>query len=188
MKTVFIDSREDWRVWLEKNHDSVKEIWLVYYKKETGKKSVSYDASVEEALCFGWVDSLIKKIDEAKYARKFTPRKDSSKWSDLNKRRAEKMIKAGLMTDIGRQKIDAAKKSGAWEAGSRSETDLTVSPEFRKALSENPKAKAVFGKLPPSHKREYLGWINSAKRPETTKRRIAEAIKLLTRGEKLGMK
>ncbi len=188
METLYIESREKWREWLEKNHAAVGEIWLVYYKKHTGKKSVPYEASVEEALCFGWIDSIIKKIDEEKYARKFTPRKEGSVWSDLNKKRAEKMVKAGLMTEIGRKKIDSAKKSGAWAAGSRAELDLTVSPEFRGALKKNPKAARVFDKLAPSHKRQYLGWINSAKRMETRVRRIEEAVRLLSKGEKLGMK
>jgi uncharacterized protein YdeI (YjbR/CyaY-like superfamily) len=98
MKILVFRTREDWRAWLAKNHDSENEVWLVYYKKVTGKRSITYSDSVEEALCFGWIDSIIKRIDETKYVRKFTPRVDKSNWSALNIKRAEKMIQSGLMT------------------------------------------------------------------------------------------
>ena len=93
MNQVYFKDRKEWREWLSKNHNIEAGIWLVYYKKETGRTSIEYDDSVEEALCFGWIDSIIKKIDEEKYVRKFTPRKPNSRWSESNKRRVEKMIK-----------------------------------------------------------------------------------------------
>ena len=188
MKTIYADSKEKWRLWLDKNHSAVKEIWLVFYKKHTGRKSISYDASVEEALCFGWIDSIIKRIDEDKYARKFTPRNDGSVWSEVNKGRAEKMIKAGRMTPIGMKKIEAARESGRWEEADRKDLDFFIPPELQEALKKNPAAKANFEKLPPSYRKRYLGWINSAKRPDTRTKRIKEAIRTLSKDEKLGMK
>jgi uncharacterized protein YdeI (YjbR/CyaY-like superfamily) len=102
---LYVANRDDWRAWLKENHDARKEVWLIYYKKQTGKPSISYDDSVEEALCFGWVDSIIKKIDDEKFARKFTPRTGKSTWSEANKKRVEKMIREGKMTETGLAKI-----------------------------------------------------------------------------------
>jgi uncharacterized protein YdeI (YjbR/CyaY-like superfamily) len=113
MKTVHFGTRDEWRAWLADNFDKEKEVWLVYNKKEAGLPSVEYGASVEETLCFGWVDSLIKKIDATRYARKFTPRKEVSKWSEDNKRRVERMIAAGRMTASGKRLVEAAKKTEA---------------------------------------------------------------------------
>ncbi|MGB2982026.1 MAG: hypothetical protein WBC77_12350, partial [Candidatus Zixiibacteriota bacterium] len=100
-KTLYVTNRDDWRAWLRKNHSSQKEVWLIYYKKHTGKPRIPYDDAVEEALCYGWIDSTIKRIDEEKYAQKFTPRSEKSNWSELNKRRAKKMIREGRMTQAG---------------------------------------------------------------------------------------
>jgi uncharacterized protein YdeI (YjbR/CyaY-like superfamily) len=189
VKTIHITDRDKWRAWLADNFDREAEIWLVYNKKETGLPSIEYGASVEEALCFGWVDSLIKKIDDNRYARKFTPRKEISKWSDHNKKRVEKMIKAGRMTAHGMRLVEAAKKNGCWDRPvERPTLKFTIHPEFQEALDKNSKAKQVFDKLPPSHRKQYLGWIEMAKRPETRRRRIEEALRMLPKGEKLGLK
>ena len=115
LKKIYVSTREDWRAWLEENHDREKEIWLIYYKKPSGKPRVAYDDAVEEALCFGWIDSTIRKLDEDRYMQKFTPRNPGSVWSELNKRRVEKMIREGRMTQAGLSKIEAAKKSGEWQ-------------------------------------------------------------------------
>jgi len=188
MKQLYVADREQWRKWLSENHDKEAGIWLVFYKKETSKLSIEYEAAVEEALCFGWIDSIIKKIDAEKYARKFTPRSDKSRWSQLNKKRADKMVKQGRMTKIGLAKIKAAKKSGLWDKNSRPEISLDIPPEFAKALARNKKAKENFDKLAPSYRRHYIGWINVAKRQETKKRRIDESIALLEKGQRLGLK
>jgi len=111
---LYLAKRDDWRAWLLENHGAKKEVWLIYYKKQTGKPSISYDDSVEEALCFGWVDSIIKKIDYEKFARKFTPRTRRSTWSESNKKRVEKMIREGKMTEAGLSRIKEAKDSGEW--------------------------------------------------------------------------
>lgn len=189
MKKLYFQTREEWRAWLSENHASENEVWLVYYKKGTGKPSMKYGESVEEAICFGWVDSIIKKIDEERYVRKFTPRREDSAWSESNKKRAEKMIKQDLMTEHGLRLVDTAKVSGKWdEKTKRPELTSKMSPEFRRALDENPKAKQAYGSMPRSHQKEYLGWIETTKRPETRQRRIAESIRLLEKNEKLGLK
>ena len=136
----------------------------------------------------GGIDSIIKKIDDAKYVRKFTPRKDKSIWSALNRKRVNKMIKEGRMTDSGLAKIKAAKQSGLWEKDGRPQISFDVPPELAKALAKNKKAKENFDKLSLSYRRQYIGWIAVAKRAETKKRRIEESIALLEKGEKLGMK
>jgi len=105
MKQLYLTDRDQWRDWLSVNHAAEAGIWLVFYKKETSRLTIAYEAAVEEAICFGWIDSIIKKIDTARYARKFTPRTDKSKWSPLNKKRASKMIKERRMTEVGLAKI-----------------------------------------------------------------------------------
>ena len=185
---LYVTNRHDWREWLRKNYETEKEIWLIYYKKHTGKPSVPYNDSVEEALCFGWVDSIIKKIDDEKFARKFTPRKSKSKWSQANKKRAGKMIKEGKMTAAGLTKIMEAKKSGEWFKTTPARKELVIPPYVKEALAKNKNALDNFNNLAKSYKRQYVGWISSAKRKETRKRRLIEAISLLERNEKLGMK
>ena len=189
MKTLEVKTRAAWRAWLAKNHDKVDEIWLVYYKKHTGKKSPEYGATVEEALCYGWVDSLIKKLDDDRYARKFTPRKENSRWSSSNKKRVQRMTKEGLMTKHGQKKVDAGKKSGNWDSpAGPPELTLKMPPELAKALGKNKKAAKTFRELAPTYQKHYLAWIEVAKRPETKERRVKESIRLLAQGEKLGLR
>lgn len=189
MKTVDVKNRAEWRAWLAANHDKEAEVWLIYYKKGTGVASIDYESSVEEALCYGWVDSIIKRIDDTKHARKFTPRKDSSKWSPSNKRRVKKLLKEGLMTEYGLQKIEAAKQSGMWNApDQRPKLTFEMSAEFADALRKNKQARETFENLTPTYQKQYLGWIEVAKRPETKQRRVEESIRLLAEGQKLGLK
>jgi len=188
MRQLYVADREQWRDWLSTNHAAEAGIWLVFYKKETSRPTISYEAAVEESLCFGWIDSIIKKVDTARYARKFTPRSDKSEWSQLNKKRANKMIKQGRMTKVGLAKIKTAKKTGLWAKDARPQISLDIPPEFAKALARNKKAKENFDRLAPSYRRHYIGWITVAKRPETKKRRIDESIALLEEGKRLGLK
>jgi uncharacterized protein YdeI (YjbR/CyaY-like superfamily) len=188
MKQLYVTNRNQLREWLSENHAKKAGIWLVFYKKETSKPTIEYEAAVEEALCFGWIDSIIKKIDAAKYVRKFTPRSDKSKWSQLNKKRADKMIRQGRMTEVGLAKIKTAKKTGLWDKDPRPQISFDIPPEFAKALARNKKAEENFDKLAPSYRKHYIGWITFAKRPETKKRRIEESIALLENGKKLGLK
>ena len=171
------------------NHGVEKEVWLVYYKKGTGKRSIAYGDSVEEALCFGWIDSIIKKIDEAQYARKFTPRTENSNWSELNITRAEKMIRAGLMTGHGMRLVEAARANGHWDNPIKKPNfEYRIHPEFAEALSHNHSARENFNNLAPTYQKQYVGWIQVAKRESTRKKRIDESIRLLEQGRQLGLK
>ena len=188
MKQLYVKTREEWREWLTRNHDQSTGVWLVFYKKHTGKPTLDYEAAVEEALCFGWIDSIIKKLDEDRYLRKLTPRKPNSRWSDLNKKRANRVIRQQRMTAAGRALIKAAKASGLWEQSARPEIDLELPRELALALARRPKAQAFFDQLAPSYRRQFIGWIATAKQEATRERRVKEAITLLAQGKKLGMK
>jgi uncharacterized protein YdeI (YjbR/CyaY-like superfamily) len=185
---LYVTNRDDWHSWLERNYYATREVWLVYFKKHTGKPSIPYEDSVEEASCFGWVDTLVKKLDDKRFARKFVPRKTGSKWSESNKKRAERMMREGRMTEAGLARIRAAKESGEWFKALVHKKELVIPPYLEKALASNKKALESFDKLALSHKRNYVGWIDSAKKEETRVRRLAEAIRLLEQNKKLGLK
>ena len=185
---LHVTNRNDWRLWLSENHHTKKKIWLVYYKKHTGKARVSYNDAVEEALCFGWIDSIVKTIDDEKYMQKFTPRKDKSNWSESNKKRVEKLIRTGEMTRPGLDKIEIAKTNGAWDKTITATKPFEMPIELENALGTNESAKDFFESLTPSCRRQYIGWIASAKKAATKKRRVKEAISLLGKKQKLGMK
>jgi uncharacterized protein YdeI (YjbR/CyaY-like superfamily) len=182
-KRHFAD-RKAWRSWLQNHHGDRKGIWLVFYKKHTNLPTVAYDEAVEEAICFGWIDGLIQRIDEDRCARKFTPRASHSTWSALNIGRAKKMIRDGRMAPAGHERFRRARVR---TAGSPP-VDTNLPPELIGRLRDRPAAFANFTALAPSHRRRYVGWILSAKRPETRARRLEEAVALLARNEKLGMK
>lgn len=177
---------KEWRGWLAENHTSAKEVWLIFYKKHTGKPCPSYNEAVEEALCFGWVDSIKRGIDDERYAFKFTPRKPSSGWSPSNITRARKLIGEGKMTPAGMKLVEAAKASGAWDNPVIPPT-FEMPPEFKKMLAENKVAGAFFETLSPSQKKQYIGWIASAKRDETRQKRLRKALQMLKSKNRLGM-
>lgn len=176
-------SRAEWRKWLAKNHRSSTGVWLVYHKKATGRASVSYAEAVEEALCFGWIDSKINPIDAHTYKQVFTPRKAGSNWSKLNKTRVEALVAAGKMTKAGLAKIEAAKKDGSWATLDAVES-LAVPDDLQSALTANPPAADHFAAFSPSCRKAYLYWINGAKRPETRAKRITEAVELIRKNQK----
>ncbi len=188
MKKVFANNRDEWRLWLEKNHKKEMGIWLVYYKKHIGKSSISYTDSVEEAICFGWIDGLKKKIDDETYAYRFTPRKKNSKWSPLNINYAKKMIKEGKMTKTGLEAFNQKKNYEQEILKAKAAKEILLTPKIEKALKENKKAWENFNNLAPSYKKQYVGWLVAAKKDETRKRRLEEAIRLLEQNQKLGMK
>ena len=188
VEELHMPNRKDWHEWLDKNHYAKKEVWLIFYKKDTGKPNISYEASVEEALCYGWVDSIIKKVDEKRYARKFTPRKSKSRWSESNIKRAEKMINEGRMTESGFAVIDESKKNGEWSAAPTLPRKLELPLYMKKALAANELASKNFNRLAKSYKRQYITWLISAKREETRQKRLNEIIARLERNEKLGLK
>jgi uncharacterized protein YdeI (YjbR/CyaY-like superfamily) len=185
-RTFTPPDRATWREWLAENGASESEVWLVYFKAGTDIPSIPYIDSLEEALCFGWVDSLIQKIDEEKYARKFTPRKPGSKWSELNKHLVAKLIKEGRMTKAGMARVEFPLELAASVRPSRPELPL---PDWLQAgLMTSPKAWENFSKLPPSHRRNYILWVSDAKREETRQKRMQEAIRRLEKNERLGLK
>ena len=180
--------RNEWRSWLEENHAKVQEIWLVYYKKSTGKPTVTYTDSVEEALCFGWIDGLKKSIDSERYAYRFTPRKAGSKWSPLNIRLAKKMIEKREMTEAGFAAFDQRVNYDEEILKARSSKAIPLTPEIEKGLQANKKAWKNFKNLAPSYRKQYVAWLRSAKKAETREKRLKEVIERLKKNEKLGMK
>ena len=182
MDSLNIRSRGEWRAWLAKHHKSSPGVWFVFHKSHTGVKSVSYDDFVREALCFGWIDSLIKRLDDDRYAMKVTPRKRRSKWSDINRRRWMELKTAGLLKPAG---LAAAPTGNKYAPKPR----VPELPGYiAKAIKTNPKAWSFFQKLPRTQRRNFVVWIHIAKRPETRERRICESIALLAAGKKLGLK
>jgi uncharacterized protein YdeI (YjbR/CyaY-like superfamily) len=168
-------SRAAWREWLEKNHGTSSGIWLVYAKKHTGLPSVSYEDAVLEALCFGWIDSLMKSIDDRFHMQMFTPRKPKSAWSATNKARVARLIKTELMTPAGLAAIAMAKKTGTWNAYAHVDT-LTIPPELQRAFDANPAAKKNWSSYTASAQRSFLHIINNAKRPETREKGVRRVI------------
>ena len=171
-----------WRQWLAKHHASCPGIWLVRHKQHTGVKSMLYEELVREALCFGWIDSLIKRLDDSRYAIKVTPRKTTSKWSDLNRRRWKELQAAGQLAAAG---LAAAPTGNSY--GSR--PSIPVLPTYiGKALKTNPRAWQHFQALSPTHRRDFVVWIHTAKRPTTRDKRMRESIAILSAGKQLGLK
>ena len=180
--TLQVASRRQWRSWLAKHHRSNPGVWLVFHKAHTGVKSMPYEDMVREALCFGWIDSLVKRLDEDRYAIKVTPRKPASKWSAINRKRWAELKAAGLLAPAG---LAAAPTSNTYAP---KPTIPDLPGYIAKALKANPRAWKFFQELAPSYRRRFVVWIHIAKQPETRARRIRESIALLAAGKKLGLK
>ena len=163
VETLNVNTREAWRAWLARHHASASEVWLRYAKRHTGEARVEYDAAVEEALCFGWIDGLVRTVDDRYYAQRFTPRRAGSKWSAINRRRFARLVREGRVTKAGLAKSPPPEPTTADDSPARSEPA-------------------------PSYRRLYLRWIAEAKREETRTRRIEKAIGLLAAGKKPGLK
>ncbi len=172
-----VESRAEWRAWLAANHGRTEGIWLITYKKHPHRPYVSYNDTVEEALCFGWIDSKPNKLDDARTMLWFAPRKPGTGWSALNKQRIATLIEAGQLMPPGLAKIEVAKQDGSWASLDAIER-LEIPPDLAAALAENETALANFEAFPRSAKRGILEWIASAKRAETRDRRIAETVEL----------
>jgi len=177
-----------WRAWLEDNHDSNSGIWMIFSKKHTGQACIDYEDAIGEALCWGWIDSIIRRIDDDTYARKFTPRRPGSIWSELNRWRVARLVREGRMREPGLALVDFPVGDSADPRPRRAETDARLPAYVLAALEKNPQAQASFEKLPPSHRRNYIGWVDSAKREETRQRRLAEMLERLEHGQSLGLK
>ena len=179
MEKVFANDRAEWRQWLEKNFARYEEIWLVFYKRASGKQTVSYDHAVEEALCFGWVDGMKKSLDEECYAFRFTPRKAKSAWSKSNLTRVERLIAEGKMMPAG---------LAAYHSGDRREVP-PMPVELPKALEakfrKQRAAWANYAKFPPGYRRVTAGWVASAKKEETQLKRLEKLIEFSARNERI---
>lgn len=173
-------SRKAWRAWLKTNHESSSGVWCVYAKKHTGIPTLSYDESVEEALCFGWIDSLRHPVDDNLWRMVFTPRKPKSAWSGPNRLRVAAMIKAGLMTDAGLKMVTLAKKTGTWEALQHVE-QLKTPPDLQKAINASPAAKKHWPTVAPGLKKIFFYRLSSAKRQATRDTRIARIVDIIAR-------
>lgn len=174
--------RQDWREWLESNHLEKKSIWLIYHKKRTNIPTVTYSDAVDEALCFGWIDSKSKSIDEQKSMQFFCKRKPKSVWSKVNKNKVARLIEAGLMTQAGINAIEIAKENGSWTILDEAEA-LIIPGDLEFEFQKNPNSKEYFLGLSRSDKRNILQWLTLAKRQETRIKRIEEIATLA--GEKL---
>jgi uncharacterized protein YdeI (YjbR/CyaY-like superfamily) len=180
--TIDLRTRQQWRAWLAKNHASSPGIWLVRYKQHTGVESMPYDDVVCEALCFGWIDSLIKRLDDDRYAIKVTPRRQNSKWSEINRRRWHQLEADRLLAARG---LAAAPTENRYAPTPKIPT---LPGYIADALKKNVKAWRYFQTLAPTERRNFVMWIHTAKRLETRERRIRQSIQLLSRGKKLGLK
>ena len=182
LETLEVRKRQQWRTWLRKNGASSPGVWVVFYKKHARVKSLAYEDAVREALCFGWVDSLIKRIDADRHLLKFTPRKPTSKWSDSNRKRWAELAAAGLLTPAGKAAAPTANRYAP-------KPRIPELPAYiAKALRANRRAWAFFQELSPTNRRQYVVWIHIAKREETRARRLAESIELLAAGKQLGLR
>jgi uncharacterized protein YdeI (YjbR/CyaY-like superfamily) len=184
---LLVTERAIWRAWLYQNHDTANEIWLVRYKKHTGKAALPYDDAVEEALCFGWIDGIIKRIDDEKYVIRFSPRRKNSVWSDLNRQRVLSMIDQKKMTSAGMRCVAEAKKNGRWEQLPSPQEALEIPPDLAIALALNHQAKVNFDNLAPSYRKQFIIWIESARRQETRQKRIIRTVIMTSKNQKPGM-
>jgi uncharacterized protein YdeI (YjbR/CyaY-like superfamily) len=186
MKTLLVRTLDQWRDWLAKHHASESEVWLIFHKRETGVASIAYQDALDEALCFGWVDSLIKRLDDRRYARKFTPRRPDSRWSAVNRKRYAELKSEGRLKLPGTERPPTDRGYGPRPP--RLAMPAKLPAYIQAALRNHPTALRHFEALAPSHRRRYFAWIESAKREETKLRRLEEAIRLLASGKVLGLK
>lgn len=174
-QTFYPKSIKEWRLWLKKNHVKLNSIWLIYYKKSSNIASIEWSEAVDEALCFGWIDSTRKSIDEERFVQLFTKRKATSTWSKINKLKVEKLIEKGLMTDAGLKCIEIAKQNGSWEILDDVE-NLIIPDDLEKEFKLYLGSKDFFMTINKSTKKSILQWIALAKKPETRKKRIVEIV------------
>jgi uncharacterized protein YdeI (YjbR/CyaY-like superfamily) len=183
LEALDVGGAEDWRDWLREHHLASEGVWLIFHRSGSGAKSIAYEEAVEEALAFGWIDSIIKKIDDRKYARKFTPRRQGSVWSKSNIERVERLRSQGRMTWWGLKAFD--ERTGKVSTLERFNAGQVAVPDgFEAALRRNERAWANFQNMAPSHRKRYLLWVSEAKKPETKEKRIAEAVRLVEKNVK----
>jgi uncharacterized protein YdeI (YjbR/CyaY-like superfamily) len=170
------EHRAQWRRWLEKHHALESEAWLMIFKKKYRDLGLSLEDAIEEALCFGWIDGKLKSIDEKRYMLRFSPRTSNSIWSMSNIHRVEKLIAGGKMTKDGQRKINEAQENGEWEAAIRRERVDLIPQDLERELQKTEGALSSYQALPDSRKKQYIYWLQSAKREETKQRRIKKIV------------
>jgi len=183
--TFYAPDRAAWRAWLEENHAIAAEVWLLFYKKQTGEPCVTLDEATEEAMCFGWVDSLLRRIDDRRHKLRFTPRKPGGQWAQSNRDRVERLTAEGRMAPAGLAVVEAAKADGSWDALTSLDLDTTP-PDLEAALADVPEAAERWRSWPPSHRRQYIGHVLLAKRPDTRARRIDFVVRRAAAGLRPG--
>ncbi len=180
---IEVTSRQAWRDWLKTHHQKEDSIWLITYKKHTGDRYVSYDAIVEEALCFGWIDSRPRKLDDNRTMLLLSPRRPKSVWSKLNKTRVEQLAEQGLIEPPGLKKIEQAKADGSWTFLDDVEA-LIIPQDLAAAFKQNSQAKRYFSAFSPSSKKGILQWIKMAKRETTRQQRISKTVEMAAQNKK----
>jgi uncharacterized protein YdeI (YjbR/CyaY-like superfamily) len=183
IETFYPKSRQEWREWLQENHDKKQSVWLIYYKKKSNVPTVIYSEAVDEALCFGWIDSKAKPIDEHTFMQFFSKRKEKSVWSKVNKEKIERLTKEGLIADAGFKIIEIAKKNGSWTILDEAEA-LIIPTDLEEEFQKKPSAKNYFLSLSRSDKRNILQWLVLANRQETREKRISEIVELASINQK----
>jgi uncharacterized protein YdeI (YjbR/CyaY-like superfamily) len=178
MDPTFFESRNAFRTWLEEHHDTTEVLWVGYYKADGERSGIGYGESVEEALCFGWIDGLINGIDDETYTRRFTPRSPDSKWSKANKERVEAMIEAGKMTPAGMELVEAAKESSEWADAYRLADDHEIPAELEAALGENETAWENFQDFSNTDQHAFIAIVEEAKTDETKRKRVRRTVEL----------
>ncbi|MGO4770283.1 YdeI family protein [Flavobacterium sp. W22_SRS_FK3] len=180
---LYFKNAQEWRAWLHENHHSSKGIHLIFYKVSSASESMRWEEAVQVAICYGWIDSTVRKIDDDSRKQFFSPRKTKSVWSKLNKSYIQKLIAANLMHESGLAKIEIAKQNGSWNSLD-SVDELIIPKELQLAFNSNPVAFENYQKFSPSYRKNYLYWLNQAKREETRNKRIAEIILLCEQNKK----
>ena len=183
IETFYPRSRQEWRDWLQDNHAKKQSVWLIYYKKKSNVSTILYSDAVDEALCFGWIDSKSKPIDEHKFMQFFSKRKEKSVWSKVNKEKIERLTNEGLMTNAGYEIIEKAKQNGSWNILDEAEA-LHIPEDLEGEFDKRPNAKLYFLSLSRSDKRNILQWLILAKRQETREKRITEIVELADKNQK----
>jgi uncharacterized protein YdeI (YjbR/CyaY-like superfamily) len=172
----FVD-RDTWRSWLEEHHDTFSEAWLIIQKKASNLESLSLNEAVEEAICFGWIDGKLHSLDDHRYLLRFSPRKQNSVWSVRNIQRVEELESRGVMTEAGLDAVRKGKKSGQWRAAIDRENTEEIPSELEAVLRRTKGAIAAYRNLPDSKKKQYMYWVQSAKREQTKLKRIKQIVK-----------
>jgi uncharacterized protein YdeI (YjbR/CyaY-like superfamily) len=186
-RAFFARDRDVWRKWLARHHQSAAEVWLLLYKKHTGTPCLSMGDAVEEALCYGWIDGKLRRVDDGRHLLRFCPRRPKSVWSASNRARVARLVQEGRMAPAGLEAVQIAKKNGQWQAAQRLERTSAVPADLAKALAASGRAASYFDSLAPSYRKTYVAWVLTAKRAETRAARIRAVVSRSARGVKPGI-